>query len=119
MATTSPGSHGLTFNHATRSIVPDFGVRISFCIFIASTTTSPWPARTVSPAYQYAHDFPRQWELDLLPALRFHGGCHVSVAIHVRLELRFLNSWPPVIARSSEPKRSMRTSNDFPLIRIE
>ena len=33
----------------TRSMVPSLGARSSFCIFIASTTSSCWPATTASP----------------------------------------------------------------------
>ena len=35
---------------ATRSTIPARGARSSFCIFIASTTRSRWPASTASPA---------------------------------------------------------------------
>lgn len=43
-ATTSPAFTVCPSVTDKRSIVPDFGARISFCIFIASTTIKPCPA---------------------------------------------------------------------------
>src|SRR6266480_3809553 len=47
----SPALTGWPALTRTRSTVPPLGERISFCIFMASITTRPWPASTQSPAW--------------------------------------------------------------------
>ena len=46
---TSPYSTGAPFSTAMLATVPPRGLRIGFITFIASTMTSVWPSRTLSP----------------------------------------------------------------------
>ena len=63
---TSPSSTVAPAPTATRSTVPSRGDRSSFCIFIASTVRSCWPAVTTSPgAHRDGHDPPRDDGTDL------------------------------------------------------
>ena len=55
-------------------MVPSLGARSSFCIFIASTTSSCWPAETASPgATDDGHDLARDDRPDLQRPARVAG----------------------------------------------
>ena len=50
-AKASPAFTACPFTTSNFSMLPALGDFTSFCIFIASTTTIPWPAATTSPAF--------------------------------------------------------------------